>query len=79
MISAERLKAARKELKRVGTSKATGDAFCFMYANMLAFGRHLSVNADNIAWPIPDFFEQIIGETDEQTRNNFLRLWRCGE
>lgn len=76
MITTQRLKAARKELKRVGTSKATGDAMCFMYAHMLAFERHLSVNPFSISWPIPETFEELIDETDEQIRDNYLRLRR---
>ena len=73
MTTTERLKAARKELHRVGTSKATGDVLCFMYANMLAFEQHLSAKANSISWPIPEFFEQLIDETDEQIRKNYLK------
>lgn len=74
MIGTKRLKAARKKLRCVGTSKATGDALCFMYANLLAFEHHLSTKTNSVVWPIPDYFEQLIGETDAQIRDNYLKL-----
>ncbi len=53
------IKKARKELIRVGCSKAEGDALRFMYANILAFEQGLSVKANSINWPIPGLYKEL--------------------
>ena len=74
VMNQKRILNARKELQRIGTSKASGDALRFMYANMLAFERGLSVTANSIVWPIPDLFNKITGVTAGEIRDSYLEL-----
>ncbi len=60
------IKDARKELKRVGTAHAKGDALRFMYANLLAFEQGLSVTANSINWPIPDLYA-VLGKANNDS------------
>jgi len=53
------IKEARKELMRIGCSKAEGDALRFMYANILAFEQGLSVESNSIEWPVPDLYKEL--------------------
>lgn len=68
------IKEARKQLKRTGTSKATGDALRFMYANLIAFHVRLSVKANSIAWPIPEIYEALGNYPDNKIRRGFYEV-----
>ena len=68
------IKDARKELKRVGTSKAEGDALRFMYANLLAFEQGLSSRGNSIDWPIPEFYAVLGTVPDDEIRNKYKQL-----
>lgn len=60
------IKKARKELIRVGCTKAKGDALRFMYANLLAFEQGLSVKPNNVDWPVPDLYAELGQVVDTQ-------------
>jgi hypothetical protein len=69
------IKEAKKELIRVGCSKAEGDALRFMYANMLAFEQGLSVEANSIDWPIPGLYKEL-GEVPDSGIYRKVQLMR---
>lgn len=60
------IREARRELIRVGCSKAEGDALRFMCANLLAFEQRLSVEANSIKWPIPEFYAELGEVSDDK-------------
>ncbi len=68
------IQEARKELKRVGTSHAEGDALRFMYANMLAFEHRMSVDPLNTKWPVNCLYEHLQGTPDGEIRTEYKRL-----
>lgn len=68
------IKEARKELKRVGTSKAEGDALRFMYANLTAFQAYLSNKANSIDWPIPEIYKELGEFSDDKIREGFYAM-----
>ena len=70
------IKDARKELKRVGTSKAEGDALRFMYANLVACQACLSSKANSINWPIPEIYEGLGSYPDDKIRDGFREMIR---
>ena len=72
------IKDARKELKRVGCSKATGDALRFMYANMIAFKQCLSNKANSIDWPIPELYAKLSTIPDDQISEAACSMLRGG-
>ncbi len=60
------IKKARKQLIRVGCSKAEGDVLRFMYANLLAFEQRLSTTSNSLEWPIPDLYKELGEEPDSR-------------
>lgn len=53
------IKDAKKLLKKTGTSKATGDAVRFMFANLIAFEIGLSIAGNSTDWPIPEIYADL--------------------
>ncbi len=68
------IKEARKELIRIGTSKAEGDALRFMYANLTAFQACLSSKANSIDWPIPEIYKELGDYPDDKIREGFYAM-----
>ena len=68
------IKEARKELIRVGCSKAKGDALRFMYANLLAFELRLSTTPNSIVWPIPELYEKFGKAPDDKILDRMKEL-----
>lgn len=55
---------ARKELRKVGCSKAQGDALRYMYASLVAVQCNLTGKMDHIKWPIPQLYRHLQGVDD---------------
>ena len=68
------IKEARKELIRVGCSKAEGDALRFMYANMLAFELRLSIEPNSINWPVPGFYDILGTVSNDEIYSKFKQM-----
>jgi len=74
------IKEARKELKRVGCSKAEGDALRFMYANLIAFQWHLINSSCRIDWPVSEIYQELgkVADNKIQERANQILANRRG-
>ena len=65
---------AQKELKRIGTSKATGDALRFMYANLIAFETSLNCEGNSTNWPIPKIYAELGAFSDDAIRDGYKQI-----
>jgi hypothetical protein len=70
------IKEARKELRRVGTSRAEGDALRYMYANLLAFHWGMSRKANSLLWPIPVLYEHLGSVPDDEIEKVARQMMR---
>ena len=68
------IKEARKELKRIGTSNATGDALRFMYTGLIAFEACLSSDIHSVAWPADKIFAELQTYADNDIRVGYKEV-----